>query len=124
MTERAGFPPPPIKSIVTNRDGTMALAWQTWFGALSGWIQRVKVVAAAVDLPSIPANGGWWGQVSVVGARRGDFALAALDPADRDLAVSAQVTADDTVTVWVRNHGAVGIDLGAGTLRVRVEKGR
>lgn len=124
MSERAGFPPPPIKSVVTNRDGTMALAWQQWFGALSGWIQRVKVVVAPVDLPSIPAGGGWWGQVSVLGARRGDFALAAFDPADRDLAVSAQVTADDTVTVWVRNHGAGAVDLGAGTLRVRVEKGR
>ena len=124
MGERAQFPPPPGKSVVTNRDGTMSLGWLTWFGALSAWVQRVRVVSADVDLPSISAGGGWWGQVTVAGASLGDFALASLDPADRDLAVSAQVTAANTVTVWVRNHGASPIDLAAGTLRVRVEKAR
>lgn len=124
MGERPQFPPPPGKSDVTNRDGTMGLAWLTWFGALSAWIQRVRVIPADVDLPAIAAGGGWWGQVTVAGAAVGDFAIASLDPADRDLAVSAQVTAADTVTVWVRNHGAGAIDLAAGTLRVRLEKAR
>lgn len=124
MSERPQFPPPPSKSQVINRDGTMSLGWLTWFGALAGWVQRVRVAVANVDVPSIPAGGGWWGQVTLNGAAPGDFAVAALDPADRDLAVSAQVTAANTVTVWVRNHGASPIDLGAGTLRVRVEKSR
>lgn len=124
MTERAQFPPPPGKSDVTARDGTMSLAWLTWFGALSAWVQRVRVVSTPVDVPNIAPGGGWWGQVTVGGARPGDFAIAALDPANRDLAVSAQVTANDTVTVWVRNHGAGAIDLAAGTLRIRLERAR
>lgn len=124
MTERAGFPPPPDKSGVANRDGTMSLQWLTWFGALSAWVQRVRVVAVAVDLPSIPAGDGWWGQATVAGAAVGDFVTASLDPADRDLAVTAQVTAADTVTVWVRNYSAGAINLAAGTLRIRLERAR
>lgn len=124
MSERAGFPPPPGKSLVANRDGTMSLQWLTWFGALSAWVQRVRVVSVAVDVPSIPAGSGWWGQATIDGAAVGDFVTASLDPADRDLAVSAQVTAANTVTVWVRNHGAGPIDLAAGTLRIRLERAR
>jgi len=124
MTERASFPPPPVKSGVTARDGTMSLVWLTWFGALAAWAQRVRVVSVPVDVPSIPAGGGWWGQTTVEGLRVGDFATASIDPANRDLAVSAQVTATDTVTVWIINHGASAVDLAAGTLRLRLERAR
>ena len=124
MTARPRFPPPPGKSDVLNRDGTMALPWLTWFGALSGWIQRVTVVSVAYDWPSIPSNGDAFVQVSVPGAVVGDFAMASLDPADQDIAVAAQVTAADTVTVWARNLNAGSVDLGAGTVRVRVERAR
>lgn len=124
MTERPQFPPPPGKADVAARDGTASLAWLTWFGALAAWVQRVRVIAEPVNVPSIAAGGGWWGQVAAPGARLGDFVIASLDPGNRDLAVSAQVTANDTVTVWVRNHGAGAIDLAAGTLRVRIERAR
>lgn len=124
MTERTQFPPPPGKSFVTNRDGTMSLGWLTWFGALTVWIQRTRVIVTALDLPSIPAGGGAFAQVTVAGARPGDFAVASLDPADRDIAVSAQVTANDEVTVWARNYSGGAIDLAAGTLRIRLEKAR
>ena len=107
-----------------DRDGTPSLTWTTWFGVLASWIQRVRVVSAAVDLPSIPAGSGAWVQVTVAGAELGDFVTASLEPADRDIAVSAQVTAANTVTVWARNHGAGPIDLAAGTPRIRLERAR
>lgn len=124
MTERALFPSPPGKSAVINRDGTMSLGWLNWFGALAAWVQRVRVISTAVDLPSIPAGGAAFAQVTVANARLGDFVIASLDPADRDIAVAAQVTADNEVTVWAHNYSGSAIDLAAGTLRIRLEKAR
>ena len=124
MSERRQFPPPPNKSAVTARDGTMSLSWLAWFGVLTSWVQRVRVYSATYDWPSIPSGGDAYVQVSASGAEPGDFAVASIDPADRDIAVTAQVTADDTVTVWARNLSGGAIDLASGTVRVRVEKAR
>lgn len=124
MSERQPFPPPPSIARLADRDGTPSLTWVQWFGLVASSIQRTRVVVADVDLPNIAAGGGAWVQVTVAGAALGDFVTAALDPADRDIAVSAQVTAANTVTVWARNHGAGAIDLAAGTLRIRLERAR
>ena len=124
MSERPQFPPPPIRSALLSRDGTAALGWLQWFGALATWVQRVRVVAAAADWPSIPAGGAAFVQITVAGARVGDFAMASLDPCDRDLSITAHVSAADTVTIWAENKSASPIDLAAGTTRVRVEKAR
>ncbi len=123
MSERLQFPPPPSKSVIADRNGLFTLQWLAWIGALTNWVQRQRVYSYAVDVPSIPSGGGWWGQFSVE-ASVGDFAVASLDPADRDIAVSAQVTATNVVTVWARNWGAGAIDLAAGTLRVWVQRAR
>lgn len=123
MSERLQFPPPPSKSRVADSSGLLTLQWLGWLGALTTWVQRTRVFAFDVDLPSIPSAGGWWGQFSVE-ASVGDFAVASLDPADRDLAVAAQITATNVVTVWVRNWGGGAVDLAAGTLRVWVQRAR
>jgi hypothetical protein len=123
VSERLQFPPAPTKSPVLDRLGLLSLPWLTWIGALVNWVQRQRVYAYAVDVPSIPSGGGWWGQFSVE-AVEGDFAVASLEPADRDIAVSAQVTAPNVVTVWARNWGAGAVDLAAGTLRVWVQRAR
>lgn len=124
MTERRAFPLPPGKALVANRDGTMGLQWLTWFGALASWVQRVRVVETAIDWPSIPAGTKAWADVTITGARLGDFAAASLDPTHENLEVTAQVRADDTVRVWVTNNDAGAVDLAAGTTRIRVEKAR
>lgn len=125
MSERPQFPPPPGKSLVANRDGTMSLGWLTWFGALSAWVQRVRVIPVAVDVPSIAAGSSWWGDVTVAGAALGDFAWASIDPGHPDLSVvAADVRAADTVRVRIQNYGASPVDLAAGTLRIRLEKAR
>jgi hypothetical protein len=122
VTERNPFPPPPIKSRVEQPDGLLGSQWRQWVGALTLWVQRVRVFSFAVDVPSLGAGASWWVQVSCPGVVAGDFAAAALAPADRDLTVTAQVTAADVVTVWVVNLGAGAVDLAPGVLRVRVEK--
>lgn len=125
MSERKPFPPPPGMSRLADRDGTAALNWQNWFGLLASWNQRTRIVPAAIDLPSIPAGNSAFVQITVAGAEPGDFVTASLDPADRDISVeSAQVTAANTVTVWVTNRSAGAIDLAAGTLRIRLERAR
>jgi len=125
VSERKPFPPAPGMSRIADRDGTPALNWQNWFGLLATWNQRTRVVDVPIDLPSIPAGVSAFVQATIAGAAPGDFVIASLDPADRDMAVeSAQVTSANTVTVWVQNRSGGAIDLAAGTLRIRLERAR
>lgn len=59
-------------------------------------------------------------EITVPGAKLGDFALVAATIDVLDLELSAQVTAANTVTVSLSNNTGGTIDLGAGTLRVKV----
>lgn len=59
-------------------------------------------------------------EVTVPGARLGDFALASFSLDVSDLAIRADVTAANTVTVVIGNWTGGTIDLGSGTLRVKV----
>ena len=58
--------------------------------------------------------------VTVTGAALGDFAVGSMSIDVTDLVVTAAVTASDTVTVVVLNNTGGSIDLGSGTLYVRV----
>lgn len=58
--------------------------------------------------------------VTVTGAALGDFVLASFSLDVADLALVAAVTAADTVTAQLLNNTGGAIDLGSGTLRVRV----
>lgn len=124
MSERLQFQPPPSKSRVAAQDGTFTLQWLAWLGALTTWVQRVRVYVFAHDVPSIPSSGGYFVTFTCPGAVVGDFAVASMDPAAQDLAVAAQVIAADSVTVWIRNWGAGAIDPASGTIRIRVERAR
>lgn len=59
-------------------------------------------------------------EVTVAGARLGDFALCSFSIDVADLQLRADVTAADTVTVVLSNSTGGTIDLAAGTLRVKV----
>jgi hypothetical protein len=124
VSERLQFPPAPLKSRVAGADGLYTLQWLAWFGALTNWVQRTRIYVFPHDVPNIPALGGYFVSFSCPGAVVGDFATASMDPAAQDLAVSAQITAADTATVWIRNWGGAGIDPAAGTIRIRVERAR
>lgn len=62
--------------------------------------------------------------VTVVGARAGDFVLTSFDgDLTADLVLGGFVSANDAVTVILRNHSsAVAVNAGTGTLRVLVFK--
>jgi hypothetical protein len=124
MAERKAFPSPPNMSLLVEKDGTPTLAWAGWFGVVASWMQRTRVLTFNVDMPSISPGAAASAQVTIAGVKLGDFAAASLDPMNANLAISAAVSANDQVTVWVVNYGATAIDLAPGTLRVRVEKAR
>ena len=58
--------------------------------------------------------------VTVPGAKLGDFALASLGVDLVDMILSASVTAADTVTCVVANNTGATVDLASATLRVKV----
>lgn len=61
-------------------------------------------------------------EVTVTGAVLGDFAMASFSLDVSDLVLDAQVTDDDTVTCILANNTGGAINLGEGTLRVKVIK--
>jgi hypothetical protein len=83
---------------------------------------RDLVAEAAWDPPSIAAGAIAQINVTVPGARPGDFASAAFSLATSGIVFLGQVGATDVVTVTAWNRSAIAIDLGAGTVRARVVK--
>ena len=61
-------------------------------------------------------------EVTVTGAALGDFAVATMSIDVTDLVITASVTAANTVTVILSNETGGAIDLGSGTLSVKVFK--
>ena len=59
-------------------------------------------------------------EVSVPGAKLGDFAFCSFSADVQDLQFRADVTAADTVTTVLSNSTGGNVDLAAGTLRVKV----
>jgi len=72
------------------------------------------------DFASIAAGAESSLEVTVPGARLGDFAFVSLGVDVVDLITTANVTAADTVTVLLANATAGAIDLASTTVRVKV----
>jgi len=83
---------------------------------------REMVAEQPWDPPSIAAGASTQANVTVAGARPGDFVQASYSLSTSGVVFLAQIGAQDvvTVTAWNRSGGAV--DLNAGTVRVRVVK--
>ena len=77
---------------------------------------------ASWDPPSIAAGGTTQFNVSLNGARPGDFVQAAFSLATSGIVFLAQIGAQDVVTVTAWNRTAAVVDLNAGTVRVRLVK--
>lgn len=60
------------------------------------------------------------GEITVTGAALGDFCIASFSLDVADLAITAAVTAANTVTYQLLNNTGGAIDLASGTVRVRV----
>jgi len=76
----------------------------------------------AWDPPSIAAGGTVQLNVPLSGARPGDFVQAAFTLSTSGIVFLAQIGAQDVVTVTAWNRSGAAVDLGAGTVRVRLVK--
>lgn len=76
--------------------------------------------SATWDPGSIAVGGMEAKDVTATGAALGDFVLASFSLDVTDLTISATVTAANTVTVVLANNTAGAVDLGSGTVYVRV----
>ena len=79
--------------------------------------------SATWDPPNIVNGASSATTLTVGGAAVGDAVLASFSNALGGLALTAQVSASDTVEVRLLNNSGVAVDLGSGTVRVRVTKG-
>jgi len=79
--------------------------------------------SATYNAPSVAAGGQTSTTVTVTGAVVGDLVTAvSFGVSTAGLIPTAQVTAANTVTIWLDNNTAGAIDLASTTVKVRVEK--
>jgi hypothetical protein len=83
---------------------------------------RDLVAETPWDPPAVAAGASAQVNVPLAGARPGDFVQAAFSLATSGVVFLAQIGAQDLVTVTAWNRTAAAVDLGAGTVRVRVTK--
>jgi hypothetical protein len=83
---------------------------------------RELVAEQGWDPPSIAAGATAQTNVTVNGARPGDFVQAAFSLSTSGVVFLAQIGAQDTVTVTAWNRSGAAVDLNNGTVRVRVLK--
>jgi len=92
-------------------ESTLRINWLLGLNAYASW-----------NPGSIAAGGKEAKDITVTGAALGDFAIASFSLDVEDLILNAQVTAADTVTVVLANNTGGAINLGSGTVYVRVFK--
>ena len=80
--------------------------------------------SASWDLPSMPPGATSNADVTVPGARRGDFADASLDTSSIAFVLDCHVWSNDKVRVTARNVSLSTVDLPAAVLHVQVVKRR
>ena len=72
------------------------------------------------DIASLADAASAGTEITVPGAKLGDFAFVSFSLDVADLSVTADVTAANTVTVTMNNNTGGAVDLASGTLRVKV----
>jgi hypothetical protein len=97
------------------------LSQRVWNG--SAWTllsPRILEASVTYDPPSLAAGEGVTTTVTVTGAALGDFSRASFGVDLQSVTLTAWVAAADTVSVRFQNSTTGSVDLGSGTLRVRV----
>jgi hypothetical protein len=99
------------------------LAQRVWNGGIWALLApRLLEASVTYDPPSLAAGEGVTTTLTVTGATLGDYARASFSLDLRGITLTAWVSAVDTVRVRFQNSTTGAVDLGSGTLRVRVEK--
>lgn len=92
-------------------------------GPTAGQLEPAAIVGSATWDPASIADGDEEvKEVTATGAALGDYVIASFSIDVADLALVAAVTAADTVTAQLLNNTGGAIDLGSGTVRVKVDK--
>lgn len=78
--------------------------------------------SVTLDPPNLAPVGTGNTTVTVTGAALGDYAIASFSLDTQGVLFTANVTSADTVTVYYVNYNGGFLDLGSGTLKVRVWK--
>lgn len=122
MAGRRYFQEWPLGEEWVDRSGRLSKRAFSWVNNyVARWLGRYQLVDGPVDPGNINSGGSASYTATIPGARRGDFARAAFDQLASGITLSADVTANDTVTVWFYNLSGGAIDLPAGTLYVEVK---
>jgi hypothetical protein len=99
------------------------LAQRVWNGGIWALLAPPLLEASTTyDPPSLAAGEGVTTSLTVAGAALGDYARASFSLELQGIALTAWVSAVDTVSVRFQNGTTAAVDLGSGTLRARVEK--
>lgn len=121
MAQKTAYLEPPYKAaMVDPQQRLVTLTWLQWFQQVAR-LGRIYQVDGTFDPPPLGAGATAGATVTVAGARVGDFAQVSFDQPNSGIVWWASVTADNTVTVVYWNRTGGSIDLGSGTLRVKVE---
>lgn len=83
-------------------------------------LSGTKIVEAAWNPSAILDGNEEALEVTVPGAKLGDFAFVSFSSDVLDLVLDAQVTAANTVTCVLANNTGGTVDAGAGTIRIKV----
>lgn len=85
-------------------------------------VLALATASATFDPPNVVVASSVTTTVNAPGAALGDFALVSFSLSAGGLTITAYVSAADTVTVVFFNGTASDVNLGSGTLRVKVLK--
>jgi hypothetical protein len=122
MAVRNFWQEPPYGAELVDGKSRVTAPWHIWLNFVAKFLGRRIIVDVVSDPPSLVAGAAASASVTVPNAEAGDFAVASFTPMDAGISITAQVTAANTVTVWLHNLSGGTIDLASGTLRVMVEK--
>jgi hypothetical protein len=99
------------------------LAQLGWDGSAWAWVSpRLLQASVIYNPPSLAAGEGVTTTLDAAGAAFGDFARASFLLDLQGITLTSLVSVADTVSVRLQNGTAGAVDLGSGTLRVRVER--
>jgi hypothetical protein len=122
MGVRTFWQEPPYGAALVDDKSRVTSPWHIWLNFVAKYIGKRIIVDVTADPPSLVAGAAASANVTVPNAEVGDFAVGSFVPMDAAISITAQVSAANTVTVWLQNLSGGTVDLASGTLRVMVEK--
>lgn len=112
----------PAGTVAFNSASSSPVGWKYSGSVWEPFGESKLEYSGTYDPPSISANSYVSTTVTVAGAAMGDYAKASFSLDLTGCAISAFVSATNTVTVVIQNLTGGSINLASGTLRVRVER--